>query len=93
MDSVEWLDPMRTDRIRYRILRSRNQIIVLHDDGREPSSNKYYLAFMVNLKISQNSNYDSSMEEFKGFLALIRQRIIFDPSMNITILFSGIIRL
>ena len=55
---------------------------------------------MENIKISQNSNYDSRMEDFEEashfythihtaiaeiLLALIRKRIIFDPSMNITI--------
>jgi hypothetical protein len=44
-----------------------NQLIVLHDSEREPSSNKYYLESMVNKKILQNSNYDSSIEEFKDF--------------------------
>ncbi len=39
--------------------------IVLHNSEREPSSNKYYLESMVNKKILQNSNYDSSIEELK----------------------------
>jgi hypothetical protein len=41
--------------------------LVLHGSEREPSSNKYYLESMMNKKILQNSNYDSSIEEFQDF--------------------------